>query len=398
MNKSDQNEEKYVDLEKAQNDLLTPDALMASVNEKNIAAFKEKGTVIANIRSPENHELEQVKKIKDNINIKDSLNIIQYGTEAQTELTNFADKLLSEVKLKDFGETGDAIKSISQEIMSVDKASSRTFLSSLPIVGKYLQAGKEKIQSRMDTAKDTIDRLVENLEIQKHYLGKDVNNLSHLYDENKKLVRSLELFIYAAEEKLPEIREDLKLLLDKAQETNDAVDAQNYTDGYKALDRFEKRLDNLKRARLAAIQGATQIRLTQESNHMLIDDINEVINNVIPEWKKQFIQALSIERQQIANEIVKVSKDSSNFLYKKNADNMDSLITAVGQGYARGIYDIEAMEQVNASTINTLKKTLTIHQDAKIAREASQKKLAKMEEDLKQTLLDASQSYKKMHQ
>lgn len=398
MNKSDQNDAKYVDLEKEQNNLLTPEALMASVNEKNVANFHEKGTVIANIRGPENQEIEIVNKIKDKINIKDSLNIIQYGTEAQTELTNFADKLLSEVKLKDFGETGDAIKSISQEIMSVDKASSKTFLSSLPIVGKYLQAGKDKIQSRMETAKDTIDRLVENLEIQKHHLGKDVNNLSSLYEENKKLVRSLELFIYAAEDKLPDIRADLKVLLDKAQETNDAVDAQNYTDSYKALDRFEKRLDNLKRARLAAIQGATQIRLTQDSNHMLIDDINDVVNNVIPEWKKQFIQALSIERQQIANEIVKVSKDSSNFLYKKNAENMDILITEVGKGYARGIYDIEAMEQVNASTINTLKKTLTIHQDAKIAREASQKKLAKMEEDLKQTLLDASQSYKKMHQ
>lgn len=375
--------------------LMSPDLLMKDIAEKTVTNYEKTGSITSKIRAPEHNELEVVQRIKETINFKDSLNVIRYGTEAQTDLTSFADKLLSEVKLKDFGETGEAIKQISKEIMSVDNTP-KGFLASLPVVGRFLQAGKDKVQERMDTAKDSIDRLVENLVVQQHHLAKDVHNLDTLYNENKKLVRGLELFIYAANEKLPEIRAELKELLDRAQESQDAVDAQNYGDAYKALDRFEKRISNLEKARFAAIQGATQIRLTQDSNHMLIDDINDVINNVIPEWKKQFIQAMSIDRQQVANEIVRVSKDSSNALYKKNAENMDNLITEVGKGYARGIFDDESMQYVNTSTLNTLKKTLSIHSDAKIAREKSKANLAKMEEELKQALLDSSNEYRKM--
>ena len=129
---------------------------------------------------------------------------------------------------------------------------------------------------------------------------------------------------------------------------------------------------------------------------MLIEDINDVIDNVIPAWKRQFVQSISIDRQKTANEIVKVSKDSANLLYRKNADNMDQLVMEVGKGYARGIYDIESMQVVNASTIGTLKKTLSIHKEAKEAREKSEIELVKMEDELRQALIEASNDYKNL--
>lgn len=116
---------------------------------------------------------------------------------------------------------------------------------------------------------------------------------------------------------MPSIHADLAKLEERAKTTGDISDGQNYADMYKAVDRFEKRLNNLKRARMAAIQGATQIRLTEGTNTMLIEDINDVIDNVIPAWKRQFVQAISIDRQKTANEIVQVSKDSANLLYRK---------------------------------------------------------------------------------
>lgn len=374
---------------------VNPDNVMLDANQKAISEYEKTGAIVSSIRVPDQEERSTVNDIKSAIDINNSLGIIKFGTSSQSSLSAFTNKLLSEVKMKDFGETGEAIRAISKEIMSLDEAANpRSFLNSLPIIGRYIKVGKEKFLEKNETAQEAIEGLVQNLVIQNHHLSKDVTNLDTLYNENKKLVRGLELFIYAAEEKLPEIRNELKELLDQAQSTGDVNDAQNYGDFYKAVDRFEKRINNLKRARLVAIQGATQIRLTQESNKMLIEDIIDVIETVIPAWRTQFIQALSIERQTMANEIVQLSKDSSNFMYKKNAENMDSLITAVGKGYERGIYDIEAMKLVNSSTINTLKKTLTIHTDASKARKNSEIELAKMEEELKQALLDASQDIK----
>jgi len=390
--------EQYNDLKSK---LSKPEELIAEINEKTLANYEKTGSISAGIRGPEiEEEYKLVEAFKTQINISDSLKIIKFGTDAQASLTKFADKILSEVKLKDFGETGDAIKSISKEIASLDESNNQpSWLQSIlkPLMGTSIASMvKDKIQDRMDTAKDSIDRLVENLVIQNHHLTKDVVNLSNLYDENKKLVRQLELYIFAGKESLPSIHADLAKLEERAKTTGDISDGQNYADMYKAVDRFEKRLNNLKRARMAAIQGATQIRLTEGTNTMLIEDINDVIDNVIPAWKRQFVQAISIDRQKTANEIVKVSKDSANLLYTKNADNMDKLVLEVGKGYARGIYDIDAMKLVNASTIGTLKKTLTIHKEAKQARLESEVELAKMEEELKQALLDASTDYRNL--
>lgn len=389
------------DYSELKNKLQKPEEMISQINENTLANYQKNGNLSTGIRGPEEeHEYKLVEQFRSQINVGDSIQTIKFGTEAQTSLTKFADKLLSEVKLKDFGEAGEAIKSISKEIASLDESKNQpTFLQSLlrPILGSNLSnMVKEKMQDRMDTAKDSIDRLVENLVIQNHHLSKDVYNLNNLYNENKKLVRQLELYIFAGLEEMPTIYKSLAKLQEIAKETGDISDGQNYADMYKAVDRFEKRINNLKRARLAAIQGATQIRLTEGTNTMLIEDINDVIDNVIPAWKRQFVQSISIDRQKTANEIVKVSKDSANLLYRKNADNMDQLVMEVGKGYARGIYDIESMQVVNASTIGTLKKTLSIHKEAKEAREKSEIELVKMEDELRQALIEASNDYKNL--
>ena len=78
-------------------------------------------------------------------------------------------------------------------------------------------------------------------------LLKDVAMFNRLYQQNADYFRQLTLYIIAGDEKLEQVREgELKALLDKAEASGDAMDAQKANDLAAQCDRFEKKLHDLK--------------------------------------------------------------------------------------------------------------------------------------------------------
>ncbi len=334
-------------------------------------------------------EKNQVMAIKKDINLSDSANIIKYGVEAQKDITAFTDKMLSKVKLKDLGGVGETLQEmiISMEGVDIKKVESDSILSRLPIIGDILFTTFKKFVGGFDTVNNKIEELVRLLNNHDSALVADIAMLDDMYMENLNLLRNLEVYILAGEEVLVESKKQLEELKKKAEETNDPADVQSFKDAKQSIERFEKRIYNLKIARHTCIQSAPQIRLAQEGDKMLLEDIQDVIHNTIPLWKRQFMMAISAYQQEKSLRVTKNVKDYTNKQYEQTAKTLEELSIQIAENFQRGILDINTLENVNSITINAIKKTLEIQKEGKIKRQEAEKSLIRMENELKESLM-----------
>ncbi len=126
-------------------------------------------------------------------------------------------------------------------------------------------------------------------------LLKDITLLDGLYAKNLDYLHELDIHIAAGQEKLAELRsKTLPDLQAKAEASKDPLDAQRLQDFTQFLDRFDKKLYDLKLSRMVAIQSAPQVRLIQNGDQLLVGKIQSSILNTIPLWKNQVVIAISI--------------------------------------------------------------------------------------------------------
>lgn len=344
------------------------------------------------LREPNEQEIVILETIRNNINIKDTGSIIKYGTEAQQQITQFADTVLNKVKTKDVGATGKQLTEMIDEMKRIDFGSIKSndgFLAKLPIIGYWMKRGIQNFVGDFSNVQDKVLELMNLMENQEKILIKDIEMFDSFYDQTLQFVRNLELFIMAGEDKLVELHKELEVMKARSDETKDHLDAQQYSDMFKAVDRFEKRIHNLKISRIASINSGAHIRIAQEADRMSIEDINDIVNNTIPLWKNQFVMAISLMNTEKAIQINKTVKDYTNKQYVENAKKLSSVVTQIESEYRRGILDIESLKEVNKLTIDTIQKSLNIHKEAAVKRQEAEKQLIIMEDEIKQALTDA---------
>jgi uncharacterized protein YaaN involved in tellurite resistance len=68
---------------------------------------------------------------------------------------------------------------------------------------------------------------------------------------------------------------------------------------------------------------------------------------------------------------------------------MEELTQQINENYQRGIIDLETLEEVNTRTISTIKNTLETQSKASQKRNEANQRLAAMENELKNTLLQS---------
>jgi len=137
------------------------------------------------------------------------------------------------------------------------------------------------------------------------------------------------------------------------------------------------------------MQSLPSIRLVQENDKSLVNKINSTLVNTVPLWQTQLAQGVTIFRSREAARTVKEATDLTNELLTKNADNLQMANREVREEMERGIFDIEAVKQANATLIATIEESLAIADEGKAKRAAAENDLQAMEEELKKTLAAA---------
>ncbi|WP_405756030.1 toxic anion resistance protein [Anaerovibrio slackiae] len=332
-------------------------------------------------------ERKQVEEIKSKIDLMNSGYALQFGSGAQKNMADFSDSLLSQVRTKDSGEVGALLTDLTGKINEFSRKESDSFVKKLPLIGSLVSKGETMLAS-YEKLSTKVDKIQSELEKSKTTMMKDIMLFDALYQKNLEYFKHLELYIRAGEEKLEEMRSTVlpKLRADAAASA-DPMAGQVVSDFESNVDRFEKKVHDLKISKTIAIQTAPQLRLIQNNDKILVERVQSAIYNAIPLWKNQIVIALGLTRQQNVLKMQQAISDTTNELLKRNAEMLKINSIETAKENNRSIVDIETVKKVNDDLVTTIEETLKIQQEGRQARQSAEQELLQIENRLKETLL-----------
>lgn len=351
----------------------------------------EPGAALVALQDASPDQAAAIQKRMAEIDMGNTQSIIAFGSGAQAELQVISQEMLSGVRNKDVGQAGDSLRDIVTtlrgfSVSELDVRRERRWWEKL--MGRA--APFAKFVARYEQVQGQIDKITETLMGHEHSLLKDIKSLDILYAKTLTFYDELALYIAAGEAKLAEVdardipAQEAKLA--KAPAEDQVKLAQELRDLRAARDDLERRVHDLKLTRQVTMQSLPSIRLVQENDKSLITKINSTLVNTVPLWETQLAQAVTIQRSQEAAVAIREVNDLTNELLTANAENLRETNRVVRSEMERGVFDIEAVKQANASLIATIKESLQIADAGKARRTAAEGDLVKMEQELRDTL------------
>ena len=99
------------------------------------------------------------------------------------------------------------------------------------------------------------------------------------------------------------------------------------------------------------------------------------------------VLALGVAHSQQAAEAQREVSEMTNELLRKNAETLKMATVETAKESERGIVDIETLRHTNEMLITTLDEVIQIQEDGRARRAEAETELGKIEEELKQKLL-----------
>ena len=368
-------------------DLLSKRAQQPQEKALELAPEKELERIAQAVEELTPAERAEVEKIKEGLDLTDSAAIIDFGTAAQKNIADFSDSILCNVRAKDSGYVGELLGELLTNVKSFEpKSSDGGFLKKLPLVSSLVGKAETMMQG-YEKVSVQIEKVKTSLQKARMLMMKDVTMLDTLFAKNLEYFKTLELYIRAGEEKMQEMRETtLPKLRAQAAASSDPMAAQVVSDFESSVERFEKKVHDLKISKTISIQTAPQIRLIQNNDKVLIDRVQSAIYNSIPLWKNQMVIALGLANQKKVLEMQHSVNEMTNDLLKKNAEMLKIGTIETAKENERSIVDIETVRKVNDDLVTTIEETLKIQQDGRTKRRAAEAELVELESRLKKAL------------
>ena len=328
-----------------------------------------------------------VKAFAEKIDVLNTEQVMNYGSNAQKNISEFSEAALNSVRTKDLGEVGGMLGDLVVELqgLNFDPEEKKGFL------GLFKKATQNiaSLKAQYDKAEVNVDKIVESLEKHEVVLMKDISMMDKMYERNLEYMKELTMYIIAGKLKIEQLRnEELPKYQKKAQESGLPEDAQAANDFANMIGRFEKKIHDLELTRTISIQMSPQIRMIQNNDSLMAEKIRSSIVNTIPLWKSQMVLALSLYHSDQAMKAQREVTDVTNQLLTKNAQALHQGSVAIAKETERGIVDIETLKKTNQELISTLDEVRQIQDDGRAKRMQAEEELGRIEGELKQKLLD----------
>ena len=348
--------------------------------EKEVSVFEE--------MQLSEQEQAMVEQFAEKIDISNSTQVLQFGAAVQKKIADFSGTALENVRTKDLGEVGNILSSVVTELKSFDVDEEEK-----GIFGFFKKSGNKvtALKAKYDKAETNVEKICQVLEGHQVQLLKDVAMLDKLYEMNLDYFKEVTLYLAAGKYKLEQVKNhDLAELQKKSEASGRPEDAQAANDLASMCNRFEKKLYDLELTRMISIQMAPQIRMVQNNDTQMSEKIQSTLVNTIPLWKSQMVLALGLAHSEQAAKAHREVTDMTNELLRKNAEILKTSTIATARESERGIVDMETLKHTNESLISTLDEVMQIQAEGRQKRQEAEVELTKMEEQLKNKLLEVS--------
>ncbi len=334
-------------------------------------------------------EKRAIDEFNSKIDVQDSTQVLQFGSQAQNKISQFSDSVLEDVKTKNLGEVGDLLSDLVGQIKSFDSEIADQNKGGIAKLFTSAKRQLDKIIAKYNKIDSNIDMIEKSLENHKLQMLKDINIFDTMYKKNLDYFKELSLYIIAGERKLDELRNVTLPELQKiAAESGEQLDAQKVHDMEGIINRLEKKIYDLKTTRIISIQMAPQIRMIQNNEAELVEKIQGSLTNTIPLWKNQMVLALGINNAKQALGAQKAVTKLTNDMLNKNSEMLKQGSIDIAQESERAIVDVETLQKTNANIIETLDKVIEIHENGRQKRKEAEEQLEEIEKELKEKMVE----------
>ena len=337
-----------------------------------------------NLANMSKERQEQILAIKSSI-VMSRDSTLEYAGDASRNLTEFSSDLLKTVKVKDTPE----VEGLINELMTgLEKVDASTLQARKPTVFERLFKVDQVKQfiTRYEDVEGIIDTVKDKLSVANFQLKKDIEVCERYLRQNEAYINELDNYIVAGGIRAQEEQ----AAIDEAQKNVDPSDQLaviTLNNRQSELDRFNRKLHDLKLMRAIAIQNIPQIILIADGDSVLIEKIESSINSAIPLWESQMVIAIQLMRQRGALALEKAVTQTTNNLIAKNSELLKSGSLEVAKALETGIVDVEVLKKNSQNLIETLKGIKQIREEGKQSRLKAAQELSQLQIQLNEQLL-----------
>lgn len=333
----------------------------------------------------------EIAKVLDE---KDLTSIASYGSDLQRAMDTYSSDFLKQsFDSKNSIESAQLISNLLGELHEVNiddleaPSAVKRFLRKIPLLRK-LVVSVEQIKAKYDTIEKNIDGIVQKLETARQISIRDNNNLQKQFENNVDYVEQLGELIIAGKIK----SQELDKLIEDMKANSEEYDDYQISDVEEYKNSLDKRLTDLTMLRYAFKQSLTQIRIIQRTNIMNANNTEQQIAMTIPLWKNQLSLAVALYDQKQTLEISSKVADTTNEIFKKNAEMMKTQAIEVAKQNQRTVIDIETLRKTTSDLLATVEGVQKAQLEGAQKRAAAEQELFKLEKQMSQTAIGVATS------
>ena len=338
------------------------------------------------------------KEIASVLNEKEMSTITSYGSDLQRAMSSYSSDFLKQSFDSKAGiESAQLISNLLGELHEVDindleaPSAVKRFLRRIPGLRK-LVVSVEQIKAKYNTIEKNIDGIVKKLEATRQIAIRDNNLLQKQFENNCDYVDQLEDLIVAGKMKSEELGE----LIENMKSHSSDYEEYQISDIDEYRNALDKRLTDLIALRYAFKQSLTQIRIIQRTNIMHANNTESQIAMTIPLWKNQLSLAVALYDQKQAIEIGTKVTDTTNELFRKNAEMMKVQAIEVAKQSQRMVLDVETLRKSTQELVATVEGVQKAQKEGAERRAAAEAEIAKLEKEMHMKAIGVAESTQKV--
>lgn len=316
--------------------------------------------------------------------------IAEYGKNIAKQTSSYTDELLSLVQNKDLEATGQKLNEVVQVAQQLNTSSILNQKKNSGFLGKLMnkiKGAKNSFDMAFNTTKEQLDALIKEVEVSQSGLKSRVETLDKMFNGVEHEYKELGIYIAAGKIKQDEIQNQIQQLTRLEQ---DQTTVQKIYDLNHLANNLEKRVSDFQILQQSAMQSLPMIRIIQSNNLMLVDKFYAIKNITIPAWKNQISLAISLNEQKNSVQLANNIDDATNEILRRNADLLHQNSVDTARANQRSVIDIETLEHVQNTLINTVNDVIQIQKEGMQKRSEATERLKTLQHNLNQLVLESN--------
>lgn len=322
----------------------------------------------------------QVQTLAAQIDIKNQVDVLEFGKETATGISKFSDQMLATIKTSKLEKSSELINNLNKIMDRFDpddfnKEKKKGFLT------RFIGKGKEKLErilSKYDSMNKEIDAIYNEIQKYELEMKRNTMELEQMYEQNLQYFQSLSEHIAAIEVKVDKLKIQVPVLEAKASEGDQEAIMELET-LQRGIELLEQRRYDLEMAQQVSFQAAPQIRLMQQGNNHLIAKINSAFVTTIPIFKQGLIHAVTLKRQRYVSDSMSELDKRTNEMLVRNAENIRQNSVNIARSASNPSIKIETIENTWQTIMTGIEETKQIQAETVRNREEGRKRIEQLQ-------------------